>query len=120
MINKHNIMWRCPCGRNTNILHEIFYGTSARKISIEYNIQIPLCPVCHTVAHTRELLNGFSPLLACRTKDGLNKVMIQTKLCDKLGINRNKTSLAVNTYDLYYLNNIKNKCLGMIKTFEIN
>ena len=120
MINKHKKMYSCPvCNRNTVTLHEIFYGTSNRKISIEYNLQVPLCPICHYVSHTRELLNGYSPLTEFRTIEGLNKVMIQTELCRHLGIDRDKTSLAVNTNDTEYLESISGECEKKIKSWEI-
>jgi hypothetical protein len=113
-------VYKCPeCQRLTSTKHEIFFGTSARKISIKYSLQVPLCLVCHTVAHTRELLNGYSPLLECRTKDGLNKVMIQKRLCGHLGIDRDKVSLAVNTNDYDYLEKIKPVCEGAIDMMRV-
>ena len=124
MINKHKTMYSCPiCGRQTATLHELFPGWSGRKICIEYSIQIPLCNICHATSHTRDLAQGHSPLMSLRENRGgrleLSKKLIQAELCKHLEIDRDKTSLAVNTNDTEYLEKINGKCEAMIKTFEL-
>ena len=123
MINDKKTTWHCAvCNRYTNVLHEAFFGSSLRKISIEYDLQVPLCPICHTVAHTRDLLHGCTPLAEMRNKNGLDKKMIQSYLCDKLGIDRDRTSLAVNRMndeDIEYLEKISKKCYTAIDNMRV-
>ena len=124
MINDKKTAWGCVCcNRTTGTLHEIFHGTSNRKISVKYNLQVPLCPVCHTVAHCRELLNGYSPLLKFRHGDkSISKKKTQEYLCNKIGISRDRTSLAVNRMhdeDIEYLEKIAKQCANSIKNYEV-
>ena len=51
MINKNTIFRCILCTHHTTILHEVFPGRGNRKPCIEYNVQVPLCPECHTKAH---------------------------------------------------------------------
>ena len=124
MKNNKKTLWTCACGCNraTTTLHEIMHGWSARKISIKYNLQVPLHPTCHAVAHTRELLTGYTPLLKLRSESGLDKKLIQSHLCDAIGIDRDRTSLAVNRMndeDVEYLEKISKKCCIAIDNMRI-
>jgi len=52
MKNDKHITFRCvECKAQTQTLHEIFFGTHAREISVEYNLQVPLCAECHMKPH---------------------------------------------------------------------
>ena len=55
MKQNKNTSYSCVmCGKPTTTLHEIFYGTADRKMSIKYNLQVPLCHICHGIAHTEK------------------------------------------------------------------
>lgn len=49
--DKNTTYYCFGCGSFTSVLHEIIYGNLYRRLSIEYNIQLPLCTVCHHEAH---------------------------------------------------------------------
>ena len=116
MINKHKTLYSCvACGRNTVTYHEPFPGSSRKKTCEKYNIQTPLCYTCHLSAHSRTLLQGHSPLEQFKEK----KYDIQVYLCDKLGIDRDKTSLAINNLDTEYLESINGVCEQAINGYEV-
>lgn len=47
-----SITYYCfECGSFTSSLHELIFGNLYRQISIEYNIQVPLCVDCHHQYH---------------------------------------------------------------------
>lgn len=98
-----NISYSCVlCGCTTNTLHEIFYNTANRKISIEYNLQTPLCNKCHIKVH-------------------MKKKMWQFGLCLKLEIDYNMTKRRINNFkeNKEYFEGIKDKCLEKIKSWEV-
>lgn len=90
------------CGKITKTLHECFYGSANRKISIKYNMQVPLCNDCHIEAH----------------KD---KELWQMYLCQKLRINYSITKRMINNFtdNKAYFEGIKDKCLEKLKSWEI-
>ena len=47
------------CGRNRECLHEVFYGTANRKLSIKYGMVIPLCNFHHNMSDMGIHFNYF-------------------------------------------------------------
>ena len=45
------------CGKKRANLHEVFYGTGKRQLSIEYGLVIPLCYQCHLKIHRNHTLD---------------------------------------------------------------
>lgn len=39
------------CGDLAAEIHEVIFGSLFRQISIEYNVQVPVCRNCHHMAH---------------------------------------------------------------------
>ena len=46
------------CGRKREHIHEVFFGTANRKISIENGFCVGLCNNCHRLVHN----NSFYPV----------------------------------------------------------
>ena len=124
MKNKKKIIFNCACGcgRQTATLHEIIPGSGNRDICIEYNIQLPLCSLCHTVAHLRFLLNEYSPLLKFTKKINndikLDNTLIQEYLFSILDVDMYAVLRALspsNTKE--YLVKIKDDCHKVIMSF---
>lgn len=45
------------CGKKRDNLHEVFYGTGKRQLSIKYGCVIPLCYQCHIKIHKDSVLS---------------------------------------------------------------
>lgn len=45
------------CGKKRDNLHEIYYGTGKRQLSIQYGCVIPLCYTCHVKIHNDSVLS---------------------------------------------------------------
>ena len=60
MKNKRHIFKCLGCEDPTTTLHEIFFGTHGKQICIEYNLQVPLCPLCHLVPHGKYTIDAHS------------------------------------------------------------
>ena len=104
MKRDHNHHYYCSgCKAVTATLHEIFPGNGRRGICIQYNIQVPLCQVCHDAAHGKYTPHGFSPLHRYRKTHKsrllvLDQDAIQEHFCnDILEINYYLTKRAINS-----------------------
>jgi hypothetical protein len=105
MKSSKKITYECAvCGGPTSILHELIYGNGNRKVSEEYNIQAPLCMVCHGAAHDKWTPHGHSPLYRFRMAgDQTKKIVLDVKaiarhLCEEyLKIDYWDTLLGVKT-----------------------
>lgn len=40
------------CGMPKQHLHEVFFGTKHRQLSMEYGLIVPLCATCHAKVHS--------------------------------------------------------------------
>ena len=40
------------CGKKRDNLHEVFYGTGKRQLSMKYGLVLPLCFNCHNKIHS--------------------------------------------------------------------
>jgi len=70
MKNNNKTVYECAeCRGGARKLHEIIYGHGNRKICEEYNIQVPLCEICHGAAHDKWTPHGNSPLYRFRKAD---------------------------------------------------
>ena len=47
------------CPKKRDNLHEIFYGSGKRQLSIEYGLVIPLCYQCHLKIHRDSVLQAI-------------------------------------------------------------
>lgn len=127
MKNKKRLVFNCACGcgRQTATLHEIVPGSGNRDICIDYNIQLPLCMDCHTVAHLRSLLAGNSPLEEFTKKQngtvaGLDNELIQGYLFGILGVDMYAVLRALSpSNSKEYLEEIKDSCKIIIMSFAI-
>ena len=45
------------CGKKRDNLHEVYYGTGKRQLSIKYGCVIPLCYECHIKIHKDSVLS---------------------------------------------------------------
>ena len=126
MKNKKKIIFNCACGcgRQTITLHELIPGNGNRKICEDYNIQLPLCIYCHTVAHLRFLRNDFSPLLKFTKKQNgtelkLDNELIKKNLFEILNVDMYSTLKAMSPGNSReYLDQIKYICLQGIMSFQ--
>ncbi len=99
-----NITYYCSlCGAYTSTLHEIIYGSLFRQISIDYNVQLPLCQNCHHGVH-----HG-------KNKDELRDELLE-KLCLKYG---EVIQLYTKTPLRYLLGNNKEYRADVIRSFEV-
>ena len=48
---------KAVCGKKKDNLHEVFYGTGKRQLSIKYGCVIPLCYSCHVRIHKDSVLS---------------------------------------------------------------
>jgi len=70
MKNTKKLVYECAaCRRGSRELHELIYGHGNRQVCIDYNIQAPLCPICHGAAHDKWTPHGNSPLYRFRKAD---------------------------------------------------
>ena len=85
MKNTKHIIFRCvECKKQTQTLHEIFFGHGCRKISVEYNLQVPLCEDCHRKPHGTD-----------KDRKVNQQVEYKLKFCRLHGINPIDTGRAV-------------------------
>ena len=97
-------------GQPAEDLHEIFFGRGRRAISVEHNIQIPLTVEEHKKAH------------------GPNAKEHARKYCEYMGIDFDKTLLAMNSLTnalkkrdaKKYLNGLTIKMAVKLKTLELD
>ena len=47
------------CGKKKHHLHEIFFGTGKRQLSMKYGLVIPLCYKCHDIIHKEAVLQDI-------------------------------------------------------------
>jgi len=48
-------LYNCAiCSTHTTVLHEVVFGTLYRETCIKGKLQMPLCQVCHDIAHGRK------------------------------------------------------------------
>lgn len=47
------------CGKKRHHLHEIFFGTGKRQLSMKYGLVIPLCYKCHDIIHKEAVLQDI-------------------------------------------------------------
>ena len=47
------------CPKKRTNLHEIFYGTGKRQLSIKYGLVIPLCYQCHIEMHRNSVMQAI-------------------------------------------------------------
>jgi hypothetical protein len=80
----------CGCQRNASELHEIFFGHGKKQVCVKYSIQSPLNRCCHTSAHRNRGIFCGSRF------DKMSQEEVQQFLCEKMGINFERTRLAVN------------------------
>ena len=114
MVNNHAVLWSCfGCGISTNVLHEVFFGTSKRIKSIRYDIQIPLCPKCHNAAHGRKTKSDANRFRRKSQDD------IKHAICDFLGLDYYKACYEINQGKSYYLLDNSEQCLSRIATLEV-
>ena len=126
MINKKKTIFNCcVCQSQTTTLHEVIFGHGKRDISVKYNIQVPLCPVCHAVAHGRFLLNGHTVLLSF-TKKGSGRELIidqraiQDFFLEILDLDRHSVIMAVNDKSRRnYLQTVADSCLQIIMSYAV-
>ena len=124
MKNKPKKIYNCGCGcdRQTVTFHELIPGSANRTICEDHNIQLPLCVDCHTVAHLRPLLSGYSPLqeFVKEGSDALNNIAIQEHLFSILGVDMYEAWRAFSpSRSKKYLVEMKDICAESIKRFEI-
>jgi hypothetical protein len=81
MKNTKKLVYECAeCRGAARVLHEIIFGNGNRQICIEYNIQAPLCPLCHGAAHDKWTPHGNSPLYRFRKADmKTRKIVLDTQ-----------------------------------------
>jgi len=107
------IIWRCAvCGTPVNNLHEIFFGSSFRKVSVEFNIQAPLDPRCHNTAHGKKDGKNLNPI------DNMSQEEIKMYLCSKAEVNYGELLLALNNNDRVYLEGVSVKFKKFLKSLE--
>jgi hypothetical protein len=104
MINKpKKYKWKCAgkgCYAITTVLHEIFHGSANREISEDFNLQVPLCYVCHLEPHR-----------SFRDTPKEHFELLKIYYCEWLGIDYNKALLAVNDrFNRDYLHQVKEQC----------
>ncbi len=125
MINKHNATWTCAlCKIYTNTLHEVFHGTAWRKKSIEYTLQVPICPDCHDYAHQTKGEKQYTDkqrlILEHKEKSETNKGAIQQYFCDVMGFPARLTLFRrLENRDVEYLNIIKGIGELSLKRLEV-
>jgi hypothetical protein len=96
-----NLTYQCAmCSAPTDTLHEIFYGTCNRRISIDFALQVPLCTYHHNIAH------NLGPKGA-------------QKYCQWLGLDYDAVKLAINKLEFDYLDMIKDQNIKRIIENEI-
>lgn len=115
MKNDGNTMYQCCiCGNHTTQLHEIVFGTLYRKISIQYNLQVPLCARHHDTAHGKKHIPAISQYDCMSQSDCFDH------FCSILGIDTEKTWFAVkNKSKRAYLDTIKDTCINKIREYEV-
>jgi hypothetical protein len=99
---KKGKLYSCAlCQHPTGTLHEIVYGRTFRQMSIDCNLQIPLCDVrmCHNLAH-RE------------------KEKHQRKFIEMHGLSYDDIIAAFNRLDKEYLASIAPHCAGVLEKYE--
>ena len=91
----------------TNILHEIFPGSSRRQACIDTHLQIPVCYLCHSFC------KGV-PFIGHKCKfSGLSQEDIRIWYCDEVGIDFVKARFEV-------FNNCENTYLESTKDLRLN
>jgi hypothetical protein len=123
-VNKH--YYCAGCKGVTNVLHEIFPGDGRRRICIDYNIQVPLCQVCHAAAGGVYTPHGFSPLHRFRKTDKsrvwvLDQDAIAEHFCkDVLDINYWLALKALNNkLSRGYLEDVKDGCGKKLNSWRL-
>lgn len=72
------------CGKKRDNLHEVFYGTGKRQLSIKYGCVIPLCYSCHVRIHQDSVL---SILWKVKCQEMFEKVYPDLNFLEIFGIN---------------------------------
>ncbi len=84
------IIYRCAgCGSACNTLHEIIFGNGNRPVCVEYNIQVPLCYVCHMAAHGQSTKHASTPLYRFKKRGQAGSMVLDQSaiarfFCDKI------------------------------------
>jgi hypothetical protein len=107
MENNHKTTWLCAvCGTPTQTLHECFFGRGNRNICIDYNLQVPLCPEHHDMAHGKRV--------SVKSQDQWKRYF-----CELLDIMFIKAQFGVmSRHERGYLEEVKDKCLEYLKGRE--
>jgi len=104
-----NIKWKCiACNLEVDYLHEIFYGTFQKPMSVEYNLQIPACKRHHDVFHSVVKPNQFTVAEIKIFPTNPEKPDLQDWLCEKMLLPaRHLINRALNIGDKKYLSILK-------------
>lgn len=108
MVNNKTTAWICcQCPRETTTLHEVFFGTANRPISVIYHIQVPVCEDHHKKAHGQHKYNDKS------------QEMYRMTFCQWLDISYIKCLQSFNGLDnKNYLFEVMDKCKNRIDNAE--
>ena len=96
---------RCPSKSEKVTIHEFFFGTANRKLSVKYKLQVPVCPACHNWAHNRNPTGGAVPE---RNEEQA------TYFCELLGLRYELLNIWVNTSDYKMLNMVSSMLDGAL------
>ncbi len=109
MVPKGIIQWQCiACKISVNYLHEIFYGTFQKPMSVEYNLQVPACARHHNVFHSVIKPNQFTIVELKIFPVNPEKPDFQDWLCEKMLLPaRHLINRALNIGDKKYLSILK-------------
>ena len=103
------IQWQCiACDLTVNYLHEIFYGTFQKSMSVEYNLQVPACKRHHDAFHSVVKPHQFTAVEQKILPVNPEKPDLQEWLCEKMLFPaRHLINRALNIGDKKYLSIIK-------------
>ena len=101
-MKKEGIYYCAICNTHTGVLHEIIFGQCWRDISIEANLQLPLCQHCHDAAHGKKHSIKTYPNYAAMEFSRYTQAQAETRLLNMLAVEAQRM--------IYYFNNLTTVC----------